>query len=285
MLQTRRHILRRATTLKQKSPLLGFQYTSYGPDKSIRTNDLLGVHLVKNQTVDIDGCDWRGALSIYYNLSPRHTSISDDGIFYFMLPELEAGSKIETNEHTVFLAVFHDLHNRCMRLDPWSCPPFRTSVDTKYEYVKQLLVDISTETEFAGLDSEKLDDLIRIVQRAVGIKPFMSWMHFRSMFIGPRFVEPIHVVLTRRQMLETLEKYITNGAAVLEFLNSPIDSADINAAVNPVEPCDITDKICRLMLDKLEQHSIFQQTNVLPIGINWIQRLDLIINQVNRDGF
>lgn len=285
MLQTRRHILRRATTLKQKSPLLGFQYTSYGPNKSIRTNDLLGTFLVKNQTVDIDGCDWRGALSIYYNLSPRHKSISDDGIFYFMLPELDVGAKIETNENTVFLAVFHDLHNRCMLLDPWSCPPFRTAVDTKYTYIKQLLIDISTETEFAGLNSEKLDDLIKDVQRAVGIKPFSSWVHFRSMFIGPRFSEPVSVVLTHRQMLDTLEKFLRNGPAVLEFLNSPIDSVDINASVDPIEPCDITDKICRLMLEKLDQHSIFQETNILPIGINWIQRLDLIINPVNRDGF
>jgi len=86
-------------------------------------------------------------------------------------------------------------------------------------------------------------------------------------------------------MLIYLEKYITNGPAVLDFLNSPIDSADINASVDPIDPCVITDKICRLMIDKLEQHSIFQQTNILPIGINWIQRLDLIINPVNRDGF
>jgi hypothetical protein len=285
MLQTRRHNLRRATTLKQKSPLLGFQYTSYGPDKSIRTNDVLGIHLVKNQTVDIDGCDWRGALSIYYNLSPRHKSISDDEIFYFMLPEVDSGPKIDTNENTVFLAVFHDLHNRCMLLDPWSCPPFRTAVDTKYTYIKQMLIDISTETEFAGLNSAKLDDLIKDVQRAVGIKPFNSWLHFRSMFVAPRFSEPIPVVMTHRQLLDTLEKYIKNGPAVVDFLNSPIDSDDINATVDPIQPCDITDKICRLMLEKLEHHSIFQQTNVLPIGINWIQRLDLIINPVNRDGF
>jgi hypothetical protein len=86
-------------------------------------------------------------------------------------------------------------------------------------------------------------------------------------------------------MLDTLEKYIRNGPAVLDFLDSPIDSADINAAIDPIEPCIITDKICRLMLDKLDQHAIFQETNVLPIGINWIQRLDLIINPLNRDGF
>ena len=40
---------------------------------------------------------------------------------------------------------------------------------------------------------------------------------------------------------------------------------------------DILDSLCHIVLEMLDQHSIFLQTGVKPITIDWIRRLDLNI--------
>jgi len=287
MLQTRKSILRRATTLKQKRLANDFQYAYFGSDKSIRTNTIEGRLPVKNLSEDIyiDGCDWMGALSIYYYLSPYHKSISDDANFYFMLPELNQGTKVETNEHTVFLALFHDLYCRCISLEPWTCPPFRTSLERKYEYIQKLLYEPETETHFAGLDRHELDMLINKVQASLKIYPFSSWAKFREILVCPRLSESVHVCMTREQLISELEKYVSNSDAVYNFLTLPIEAkGPFIDSVYPIEISNITDKICRLVLEKLDIHAIYLQTDVVPLSANWVHKLDLIINPIYRDG-
>lgn len=287
MLQTRKNILRRSTTLKQKRLANDFQYASFGVDKSIHTNTISGRHPVKNLSEDvaIDGCDWMGALSIYYYLIPYHKSISDDTNFYFMLPELNMGTKVETNEHTVFLALFHDLYSRCIVLEPWTCPPFRSPLDTKYEYIQKLLYEPDTETQFAGLKLHELDMLIKKVQSALKLYPFSSWTKFREILICPRLADAVHTSMTDEQMLEMLEKYVSNSNAVFNFLTLPIEAkGPFIDSVYPIEISSQGDKICRLVLEKLDMHAIYIQTGVLPLTVNWVHKLDLIINPMYRDG-
>jgi hypothetical protein len=287
MLQTRKNILRRSTTLKQKRLANDFQYAYFGVDKSIRTSTISGRHLVKNlsEEINIDGCDWAGALSIYYYLSPYHRSISDGTNFYFMLPELNQGTKVETNIHTVFLALFHDLYNRCIMLEPWTCPPFRTTLETKYEYIQKLLYEPETETAFAGLTLSQLESLIKKVQQTLKIYPFASWANFREVLVCPRLSESVHTCMTREQIIEILEKYVSNSDAVYNFLTLPIEAkGPFIDSVYPVEISSFTDKICRLVLEKLDMHAIYLQTDVLPLPVDWVHKLDLIINPIYRDG-
>jgi len=289
MLQTRKNILRRSTTLKQKYLANDFQYAYFGPDKSIRTNDILGRHIIKkipeNTHIDIDGCDWMGALSIYYHMSPYHKSISDGSNFYFMLPELNNHTRVATNEHTVFLALFHDLYNRYILREPWTCPPFRTTLEIKCEYIQKLLYAPETEEHFAGLERAELDSLIKTVQSTLKIYPFSSWTKFREVLVCPRLAESIHVCMSREQMINELTKYVSNQNAVYDFLTLPIEArGPFIDSVYPKEISNVTDKICRLVLEKLDQHAIFLQTNITPLGADWVQKLDLIINPIYRDG-
>jgi len=243
--------------------------------------------MVKNlsEEINIDGCDWIGALSIYYYLSPYHKSISDGINFYFMLPELNQGTKVETNEHTVFLALFHDLYCRCMALEPWTCPPFRTTLEIKYEYIQKLLYEPESETRFAGLERPELDGLIKKVQGVLKIYPFSSWAKFREILVCPRLSEAIHTCMNREQLIAELNKYVSNPDAVYNFLTLPIEArGPFLDSVHPIEISYISDKICRLVLEKLDMHAIYLQTDVAPLTADWVHKLDIIINPIYRDG-
>jgi hypothetical protein len=234
-----------------------------GLQGQIRTRDISGVLLISRVPTDIqiDGCDWYGALSIYFNIDAQSPLISNGPAFYFMTPDSE--------EEAVFLAMFHHLHN--LLLLQGQGPPFQSPLQEKYEFLRSLALEDTDE--FAGLSVADLDSLLQQIQRAAQVNVYASWSEFRAIFQNPWLGQTLY---TPEERLAALGQIIANAGDLLRFMSCSIETF----AHFTLEPCGATDKIeliCSLVLRKLDCHEIYVQTGVKPKETNWIQELDYIL--------
>lgn len=263
----RTRVITRNTYKSLKEPFI-----TVGPEGNIRSpTDLGQIRLSKLQhDISIDGCDWLGALSIYRYLKPRHTSIYNDGDSFF--------SKSRTRD-CLFLLIFHHIYNIGLLKLPWSFPPFRTPIDVKFDYMK---IFLQSEPLPFGYSEEDLDKIVLDIQKEVKIDQYKDWNTFLAVFLDkplPELEAFTPTEFTDEERLIKLNTNCTNGAEILEFLRSPIDSDKIimNIVYDDSLKDDILDTLCHIVLEKLDQHSIFLQTGVKPITIDWIRRLDFNI--------
>jgi hypothetical protein len=263
----RTRVVTRNTYKSLKEP-----FVTIGPDGNIRSStDLGSVQLSKLQhDIAIDGCDWLGSLAIHRYLKPKHISIYDDGDSFF--------SK-SRSESFLFLLIFHHIYNIGLLKEPWSFPPFRTPINEKFDYMKTFLQ--SDQLPFGYLE-EDLDKIVFDIQKEVKINQYKGWNDFLAVFLDKPVAEEtvvVPTVVTDEERLEKLKTNCTNGLEILDFLRSPIDSSKIitNIEYDDSLKDDILDNLCHIVLEKLDQHTIFLQTGVKPIPIDWIRRLDLNI--------
>jgi hypothetical protein len=268
-MQTKKTLRRitRNTYKSPKEPLI-----KVGPEGNIRSlSDLGSIRLSKlPKDILIEGCDWQGSLSIYRYLKPKHMSIYNDDESFF--------SK-SRSEDCLFLLIFHHIYNIGLLKEPWLFPPFRTPINMKFDYMKTFL---QNEKLPFGLSEEELDNLILDIQKELKIEQYQGWSEFLGVFLDKPTASDAIVLpnaFTEEQRLDKLKTNCFNGVEILEFLRSPIDSGKIitNIEYDDSLSDDILDGLCNILLEKLDQHSIFLQTGVKPITIDWIRRLDLNI--------
>ena len=236
----------------------------------IRTTDLSGRQLVTSITSPIEGCDWRGALSLYFHGDPYSSLLHSGHDFYFMLPA--PGTTTRTCRQTVFLALFHHLHNRLMMLDGTRTPSFQTPIHEKYAFLQNLINVDGADEEFAGLSLVELETLLTTIQTAVHYKTFDSWTEFCTIFKEPWVPDAV----PDYERLEFLDKYIYNSEDLLEFLEAPIDKF-IQFSIDCISPNSQVELLCGLVLKKIDCYNIFYKTGVKPKEADWIQELDLIL--------
>jgi hypothetical protein len=163
--------------------------------------------------------------------------------------------------------------------EPWLFPPFRTPIEAKFDYVKSFL---QCEPCPFGYTEEDLDKLVLDIQIELKINQYKGWNMFLDVFLDKPISLRDNVNTmehTDEERLKRLNTNCSNGKEILEFLRSPIDSSKIitNIEYDVSFNDDILDGLCHILLEKLDQHSIFLQTGVKPITIDWIRRLDLNI--------
>jgi len=236
----------------------------------IRTTDLSGRQLVSSLKSPIEGCDWRGALSLYFHGDPYSPNLHNGPDFYFMLPA--PGNTTRTCRQTVFLALFHHLHNRLMMMDGARTPSFQTPIHEKYAFLQTLLSADGADEEFASMDIDELEALLNTIQGAVHYKTFNSWAEFREIFKEPWVPDAV----PDYERLEFLDKYIYNSEDMLEFLEAPIDKF-VQFNMYCISPNSQVELLCGLVLKKLDCYDIFFKTGVKPKEVDWIQELDLIL--------
>lgn len=268
-MQTKKNVrlMTRNTYKSPKEPSI-----QVGPNSNIRSTTDLGLIKLSKlpQDILIDGCDWLGALSIYRYLKPKHKSIYNDGKSFF--------SK-SRSEDCLFLLIFHHIYNIGLIKEPWLFPPFRTPIEAKFDYVKSFL---QCEPCPFGYTEEDLDKLVLDIQIELKINQYKGWNMFLDVFLDKPISLRDNVNTmehTDEERLKRLNTNCSNGKEILEFLRSPIDSSKIitNIEYDVSFNDDILDGLCHILLEKLDQHSIFLQTGVKPITIDWIRRLDLNI--------
>jgi len=285
MRATKRNILRKSVTIRKNNR---YCRALFGPNGSINTNDLSGNFLISEipEEFNISGCDWRGALSIYYHMNPSHKSICDDSTYFFMLPD---GPKtngtnvsVKPNNQAVFISIFHHVYS--LLLQKYSfVPPFNSSINTKFEILKNMLLEEGLG--IGNISEENLNELVATVQESLQYKCYNSWADFKQTVLE-------HVVLDSRQTqgqdltmdqrLGWLAKRFNNAEEFLILLISPIDEPAINSLV--IEPIaganeDEIRSVCQLLMKKLDAHSIFLTTDVEPLEMNWLKELDIIIKK------
>lgn len=253
--------------LTYKNCLGKFTHFTY---PQIRTVDLSGRQLVADIKGPIEGCDWRGAISIYFHMDPLHPALHDGPNFYFMLPS--PGSVARTSRQTVFLAMFHHLYNRLLLIDPSGTPVFQTPIQEKYEYIKNLIEEDGVDEEFLRMSSVELNNLLATIQDAVHYRAYTSWADFIEVFKEPWSEKS----LSDAARIDILDMYIYNTDDLIEFLEAPID-VFVKFTPDSVKHCEEVNQICSLILRKLDCHEIFMLTGVKPKELNWIQELDLIL--------
>lgn len=281
--KTRSTKIRRFFTLKSNRVETKFQKVMCGKNEHIRTNDVSGIINMAElqENVLIDGCDWLGALSIWYYLNPYHESISKNGVFYFMIPP-EAIMDISGSTFSseiVFFAFFHHLYNIFLLKDPWTTPPFRTSLDQKYAYVQTLLLEnLCAETD------ESLNSVLVEIQTSLKMYPYKSWLEIRSILLNPwtKEIKPIEFDIEYRKSI--LEKEFDNSEQILYYLECSIDQYTVPPKIVVRKHGPIKNFICELLLKKIDEQTIFLKTGVAPIYINWLKELDFFLYRLSRDG-
>jgi hypothetical protein len=260
----------RSTYKLPKEPLI-----LVGPEGSIRSDTDLGyIHVSKlPENIEIDGCDWKGALSIYRYLKQTHSAIFCNEVHFF--------SKSITPDNCLFLIIFHHIYNLGLLKEPWVFPPFRTSIESKLKYLAMFL---KHNPEPFSIEH---DELISTIQKTLRLTLFKDWSDFCSYCIEldnkPLAENTIDAIsfIDDVYRLEKLATNCRNGSEILDFLKSPIDSTKILLNIEYDEELNdnILDELCILVLDKLDQHSIYLQTGIAPINIDWLRKLDLIISK------
>jgi len=263
---TRKSIRHRAITLKSmRRPLNAelIRSVSVGPSGSIRSTDLSGNLQPENTNFNIDGCDWRGAAYIYFKFEPYHEAICDGDCFYFMTPPTISGEVIEpvmTREATAIICLHH-----FYSLQQDSVPSFRTDIKSKIHYMKHLLKRQEYE-----------NDLVSI-QRQLGYRAFRKWEDFT------RYLETMDAgsndsLLTENERLDALSRIMTNGVELVRFMGASVSETD-----TIVEHLEFTagenDALTSLVLEKLDWHEIYLSTEQEPIAIDWLRRMDVILNR------
>lgn len=261
-------ILRRSTYKRPRETKIHI-----GPNGNIRSSQDHGDQLLSclPESVLIDGCDWRGAFAIFNYLSNTHRSIYENDIYYFMMPETFDGLLLRDN--ALFVILFHHIYNYFLLKEPWSCPPFRSPIKTKYEYIQRIFKNDDFDcTVFLKRDLEE-------AQKALKEYQFNDWSDFVLIFKEPWSKEPIkQAIRTEKECLSLLKVYFENAEDISEFLKSPIDNNEnLLMELVPKRDGSIIDRLCNLILDKIDQHIIFQQTGVKPISRDWIKDLDIYL--------
>ena len=238
-----------------------------GPFGSIRCCEQLGLTYLSKMpdSVQIDGCDWRGAIAIYYFLKPQHKAITDGTDFYFMIPDI-SGDFIRDN--VVFLVVFHHVYNIYLLKEPWTTPPFRSPLKMKYEYLQRVFANSDM-----GFLLEK--DLVDI-QTGLKQQVYTDWSDFIKIFANPWTTEVPVVERTDADRIACLQEICENADDVLRFLMYSID--DEGFVIPDLQKKDEEiDGLCNILLEKIDHHTIFLQTGIKPIAIDWIKELDLYL--------
>jgi hypothetical protein len=283
MRATKRYILRKSVTVRKNNR---YCRALFGPTGSIITNDLSGNYLISEipEEINISGCDWRGALSIYYHMNPSHKSICDESTYFFMLPD---GSKIngsdnpvKPNNQAVFISVFHHVYTLLLR-NYYFVPPFNSSINTKFEILKNMLLEGGLG--IGNISEDDLNRLIITVQESLQYKCYNSWAEFKQIILDHVSLENRREEdLTIDQRLGWLSKRFNNAEEILILLMSPIDEPALNSLI--IEHIvganeDEIRVVCQLLMKKLDAHSIFFTSDVEPLEMNWLKELDIIIKK------
>jgi hypothetical protein len=90
--------------------------------------------------------------------------------------------------------------------------------------------------------------------------------------------EPVEDLLTEEVRSKRLSLLIKNYGELLEFLKAPVDQTErIVDQLDYVDQADLS--LTNLVLEKLDWHEIYIATEQEPIAIDWIRRLDVILNR------
>ena len=283
MRATKRNILRKSVTVRKNNR---YCRALFGPTGSIITNDLSGNYLISEipEEINISGCDWRGALSIYYHMNPTHKSICDDSTYFFMLPDgaktKGAELSVKPNNQAVFISVFHHVYSLLLRNYSF-VPPFNSSINTKFEILKNMLLEDGLGV--GNISEDELNRLVSTVQESLQYKCYNSWSDFKQTILDLVILEERRDQnLTMDQRLGWLAKIFNNPEEILILLISPIDEPAINALnIDPIAGAneDEIRGVCQLLMKKLDAHSIFLTTDVEPLEMNWLKELDVIIKK------
>lgn len=268
-LTKKNRLLRHSTYKKQREHKI-----SVGPKGSIRTKEELGLVQIStlSESTYIEGCDWRGALSIYNYLPVSHKSISENDEYFFVMPETFNGELERSN--AIFIILFHHIYDYFLIKEPWVTPPFRSPIKAKYMFLQQVFND-------ADFDTSVFDPIeLKEVQKTLKQEIYKDWSEFISIFKTPWSKEYTPVVYSDEDRLDKLLDYCENGDAIVAFLKSPIDS--VENIITEIIPSDKSnesnlDDLCNIVLEKIDQHIIYQQTGVKPIPKKWIRELDLYL--------
>ena len=255
MPQTKKASLQFRHTLKQNS-VIRF------PANSIRIAD----------DKSIVGCDWRGALHLYFNMSPFHPLLSDGSNFYFRLPE---SSRPGACAKAIFLAMLHHLHNIMLLLDPKKTPSFQTPLQEKYTFIRNFI--LQEQGEFANLSREELDGILSELQMVIKFTAYANWSKFCEEFKD----EWIAHEFDKTETDAHIKKIIRNSEELITFLSSPIETY-VKFRPDVIEPSEQLALVCDLILRKLDCHEIFEQTGVKPTMPNWVQELEIILRSKSR---
>ena len=270
---TRKRHIRSSQTLK--NCITRFQKVYCGQEGQIRCADLSGYVLMtelEQKTQEILGCDWRGAISLYFYLHGDSPLLSNDSKFYFMLSDSEH-KLIKTSRQTVFLAMFHHLHNHLMLTSPTETPPFQTPIQEKYDYMRSILTDDICKEGFIDINLRGLEKLLTTIQDAVHFKAYGNWEEFRSIFDSPWLS---YTSYTDQERLNRLDELVEDPEQLLDFLAAPLEDFFTPTLV----PCGYhakLDAVLNLVLQKLDCQEIITLTGVKPKELNWLQELDFIL--------
>ena len=280
--KTRSVKMHRFFTLKAKHNETKFQKVLIGKDQNIRSNDISGMINISElaQNITIDGCDWRGALSIWYYLNPYHESIGNNGIYYFMMPP-DAILDISGNDNVVFFAFFHHLYNIFLTKEPWTTPPFRTSIEEKYAYLQTVLTN--NEKIFDETD-DTLNSLLNIIQSSLKKYPYRSWLDIRNLIMNPWSIEQKPIVYDNSYRIGLLETEFVNPEQIIKYLESPIDQFISPPNLDVKYNGSLKKYICEQLLKKIDQQTIFLKTGVAPLNVDWLKELDFFLFRLSRDG-
>jgi len=263
----RNRVLKRETYKKMRESTI-----LLGPLCNIRTSEDLGPQLLSrlDDKILIDGCDWKGALAIFNYLPPNHRSLHDDDDYYFMMPEKFSGQLLRDN--AVFIVLFHHVYNLFLLNEPWTTPPFRSPIKTKYLYLQRVF-NSGNYSSALFLEEDLLNAQLHLKQRQ-----YKSWSDFFAVFRESwSKADSTTICKGDDELLAALDLICMNGKAVLTFLKSPIDSeTSILMEILPKENTDI-EGLCSLILEKIDQHIIYHQTGVKPISTDWIRGLSLYL--------
>jgi len=225
--------------------------------------DLSGNLQPENTSFNIDGCDWRGAAYIYFKFDPYHEAVCDGDCFYFMTPNTIRDEPVMTRDATAIIC-FHHFYSLLQD----SVPPFRTDINSKIHYMVGLLKTHEYENELVS------------IQRQLGYRAFRKWGDFIQYLESMDKSMESHALLTEEERLSRLGRIITNGSDLVRFMVAPVDDTD-----TIVEQLHFTgednEALTSLVLEKLDWHEIYLSTDQEPIAIEWLRRLDVILNRIS----
>jgi len=261
----------RFMTCKANRSETNFQKVLVGKHGHIRTNDISGTILISElpDYVNIDGCDWHGALSILYHLNPYHEAITKNGVFYFMIPPEEEHVSIDD---IVFSVFFHHVYNIYLLRDPWSTPPFRTSFVDKIAFLGKLLITDLDET---------FDTVLEDIQTCLKKYPYKSWHEIKDRILNFEIKPAKQIVFSNTYRLEKIGNVFEKPEDILAYLDG---TTVLPPKLIEKQEGSLKNYICEILLKKIDLQTIYLQTGVMPIETNWVKELDFFLFKLDRDG-
>ena len=279
--KTRATKMCRFMTLKSKSIETQVQKICFGENGNIRTRDLSGIIITAEmpETLTIDGCDWRGALSIWYHLHPYHATICKNGDFYFSIPPECLDQDISgfyLGNEIVSTIFFHHLYNLLLLKEP-NTPSFCSSIKQKYEYLQEILQ--SNVLTVFGETVESLNTVLHKIQCALKIYVYKNWDEIRIQFLTPwsRHVK-------QNDKLKFLDFAFENPEQILRYIESPLENNEVPPEIVVKHDCAITNYVCKMLNEKIDLQANYIKTGVKPLLPNWVKDLDFFFFRLRRDG-